>query len=384
MVPVFFSVCFFLLASSSFAALEPYSVLLRVLGAALLIIPVLWRKHLSERASPRKFFKAFLMIGIGFAIYLTTSTLLHGNLQAFVFGFISFVLVSVLTHTLLYYYPPAQILGGAYAALLLVCVVSVVAYRWWPSVAIEESRLRGVIENANGLGFAAFALGSVSLLGRPGRWQFVIGLGISIVVLFLTGSRASALVLALLIIGCALGGLKRAKILTTLALLIGSVTWLVAPNVFAETLLFRTTDSRATVLETMRQTMATSFWTGVGELPSETMIAGSPFAAGITGGTWGLIGLGLMYLGLLVGFVSSRPRALIFVLAGVVHSGFENWMLSFSAPMLLIFFVVLIGFVKTDSIGRRTSTRTSAHAPPDILHPAGTSSGNLARPRTHS
>jgi hypothetical protein len=45
------------------------------------------------------------------------------------------------------------------------------------------------------------------------------------------------------------------------------------------------------------------------------------------------------------------------VFAGIVHSVFESWILSFSAPMLLTFFSMLVGFVKLDSMEKNQLSR---------------------------
>lgn len=348
MILVFFAVCFFLLASTSFPALEAYSVGLRMLGSIVVIVPVIWRKRLASRASFPSMSRALGTVGIGFGTYLVASTLAHGLTRAFVLGLVSLLLVACLTYVLLHYYSASQIVGGVYAAFLVVCAVSLVAYLILPHIALENSRLRGVMENANGLGFVAFALGAVSVAARRNAWQSLLGLAVGLTCLFLSGSRAGMLALVLVVCGLALSGSHVAQLMVVFGGIVTGVLWLAAPDVLASTLLFRTLDTRSIGFETMQQAMAESYWTGLGELPAETMIAGSPFAAGITGGFWGLVGLSVMYFGLVRNLANSRPRALALVVAGIVHSLLESWMLSFSAPMLLTFFVMLVGFVKLD------------------------------------
>lgn len=356
MIAVLLAVCLFMLASSSIPTLEPYSIGLRVVGALVVMAPVVWRRRLSERAPFPRFSSAVIATGLGFTLYLVASELAHGRAVAFVLGLISFLLVAFLTHALLHYYSTPQIVGGAYAAFLLICVASLVAQQLMPAIAIEHLRLRGVLENANGLGFVAFALGAVSLAARLVPWQSVLGLGVALTCLFLTASRASMLALIIVAIGLAIGGIRRARLVVVFGAISVSFVWLWSPGVLADVPLLRTTDTRSGGFEILRHAMSESFWTGLGDLPTETKVAGSPFAAGITGGMLGLSGLGTMYLALLQGLASSRPRALIFVVAGIIHSMFESWILSFSAPMLLTFFVALVGFVKLDTADEEQQT----------------------------
>lgn len=349
MIAVAIAVCFFLLASSSLTFLEPYSIVLRVMGALIVMLPVLWRKRLSERASIPRFSRALAFVGLGFGVYLTSSTIAHDRLSEFGVGLTSFFLVACLCYVLMHYYSPSQISKGVYAAFVVVCASSLVAYRFIPDIAIENFRLRGVLENANGLGFVAFALGAVSLAVCRGVWQSLLGIGLALSCLFLTGSRASMLAFVVVGVGLAIGRVRRARVFCALAAAAVGILGIVEPQVLSDAVLFRTTDTRSFGFDMMQFAMGESFWTGLGELPSDTMVAGSPFAAGITGGMVGLIGLGIMYVGLLRNFALVRPRTLALIVAGVLHSVFESWMLSFSAPMLLAFFVMLVGFTKWDA-----------------------------------
>lgn len=364
MIAVLLAICLFLLASSSIPILSPFSIGLRVVGALVVITPVIWRKRLSERASFPRFSNAMIAAGLGFGTYLAASELAHGHALAFILGLLSFLLVAFLTHATLYYYSERQIVGGAYAAFLLMCVASLVLRQIMPEIAIEQFRLRGVLENANGLGFVAFALGALSLAARLVPWQSALGLGVALTCLFLTASRASMLAFVIVAIGLAIGRARRAQLVVVFGVIGVSFVWLWSPEFLADVPLLRATDTRSMGFEIMQSAMSESFWTGLGALPSEVRVAGSPFAAGITGGMLGLIGLGTMYIALLWGFASSRPRALTLLVAGIAHSVFESWILSFSAPMLLTFFVALVGFVKLDATDEETQTGQATSSSP--------------------
>lgn len=351
MIPIAFSVCLFLLASSSIPELSPHSVAVRVVGLAVLQGAALWRRRLPEYSSPRRLVAAATTVGIGFSTYLGASALAHGMIADFLIGLVSLVLVLAEVAVLFGYYATPQITNGVYLALLAVCAASLLMYQLAPDVAIEDSRLRGILENANGLGFVAFALGAASLAARRRLMGCIIGLVVALTCLFLSASRASLLALAVAALVLAVNGSRRARTTLAIGILGLTVLWLVAPGVLATSALFRTDDTRSAGLEVLAQAMSQSLWTGLGELPAGTMVAGSPVAAGVTGGILGLVGLGLIYLGLLRGFWLCRPHALALVWAGLAHSLFESWMLSFAAPMLLTFSVVLVAFVKLDESG---------------------------------
>lgn len=357
MIAVMVAVGLFLLASTSIPILEPHSVAVRVLGAVAVIAPVVWRKGLHEHASFPRFSRAIIGTGVGFGIYLAASKLAHGDVLATLTGLIVFLFVALLAHVLLHYYSTYEITAGAHAAFLLICVASLVAQQVAPEVATENSRLRGVLENANGLGFVAFALGSVSLAGRFGPWQSLLGVGVALSCLFLSGSRASMLALVLVGFGFAIGGIRRARWVMTFGTIAAIATWLLSPGAFADVLLLRTSDTRSVGFDVMQEAMSKSFLIGLGELPEGTRVAGSVFTAGITGGALGLFGLSVMYICLMWGFTPSRPRAFTLVAAGIIHSLFESWILSFSAPMLLTFFIMLAGFVKLDGASHISRSR---------------------------
>lgn len=350
MISVFGAVSLFLLASSSVPALEPHSIMLRVVGSLVVIAPVVWRKRLSDRSTSPQFSHAMIVMGLGYSSYLIASKFAHGRDLDLLIGLLSFSLVAYLAHALLHYYSTPQVVGGAYAAFLLMCLLSLVTYQLLPDISIENLRLRGVLENANALGFAAFALGAVSIAAHLVRWQSLLGLGVALSCLVLSGSRASMLALIIVAFGLAIGRIRRARIVVAFSSAAVILAWLLSPAALADLFLFRTTDTRSAGFEIVQHAISESFWTGLGELPMATRVAGSPFAAGITGGVLGLIGLGAMYFGLIRGFATSRPRALSLVVAGIVHSLFESWMLSFSAPMLVTFFVLLVGFVGLDTM----------------------------------
>ncbi|GAB2517485.1 hypothetical protein GCM10027064_13950 [Microbacterium petrolearium] len=348
----------FLLASSSIPGSETLSIPFRVAGLVVVLVPVLWRKRLAARASFPGPARAMLTVGIGYFVYLIGAEFAHGQIAGFFYGLVSFALVAALVVVLLGYYSVTQVSQGLVLALYAICIASLVGYYVAPAVTIEHDRLRGVMENANGLGYVAFALGVALLITRTRTW--VIGVVVVSLCLLLSASRASLLALGVAVIALAVAGVRRARWCVLVGLVLGALMWIINPGFLANVALFRTTDTRSVGFDVMSQTLDTSFWTGVGQLPLDIQIAGSPFAAGIMGGFIGLAGLIVMYLGLIVNFSSSRPRGISLVLAAAVHSVFESWILSFSAPMLLVFFVSIVAAVKMDAEDRHVTGETGS------------------------
>lgn len=350
MIAVSLSIILFLMASSSVPSLQPYSVALRAAGAAILIAPMLIRKRSSQHTSMLQLDHASLFVGFGFFTYMIASTFVHDFLDSFMVGLASALLVGCLIRVLWKNYSQQQLILGAYTATLAICLLSIVGLRIAPDIAVENLRLRGLMENANGLGFVALILGAVSIAGRVRLVLSAIGLFSSLACMALSGSRASVLSLIIIALTLAIRGVGRARLAIAITSITVVVAWALIPSSFRTAALLRTTNTRAAGFDMMQQAMSDSFWIGQGKSSAGLVVAGSPFAAGTTGGMFGLVGLGIMYIGLLRYCARSGPRSFALVIGGILHSMFEAWMLSFSAPMLLVYLVVLVGFMKLDSV----------------------------------
>jgi hypothetical protein len=347
-ISVFAAVSLFLLSSSSIERFQPYSVVARIAGIAILVLPVVWRRRLKRSSMLPKVSHSLAAAGMGYCVYLVAANVFHNDSRRAVFDLLALTSVVLLTYSLLHYYTHSQVLRGVGAALFAVCAVSLFLALVQPGIGLENSRLRGVIENANGLGFIAFTLGAMSLGATRSKLYAWTGLLVALSCLVLSGSRASALAFMILTVGFALGGVRRAQTVALGGAIVAILVWLAQPEILSQTLLFRTTDTRSLGLQVMRQVLDSSFWLGEGPVASDKMIAGSPFIAGISAGVVGLLALALMYVGMLTNLRWIRPRALVLAVAAIVHSFFESWMLSFSAPMLLTFFVALVALAGVD------------------------------------
>lgn len=312
--------------------------------------------------------KGLVFIGVGFGLCTISSDYLHGGTVAAVLGYIAFVLVAVVIYSISNYFTAQSVVSGTFWALLLILIASLTLYIVQPAVAVENARLRGVVENANGLGFAAFCFGALTLAVKIPTTLRVLAVMATLSTLLLSGSRASAVALAIFIFASSILGSKRSQKALMLVLPATLILWLSFPSQFTNATLFRTIDTRSGGYETMRMAMTESPWIGVGSQASENFVAGSIFAIGIWGGLLGILGLLTMYLGVLRMGLDSKPMGFAFVLAGLFHSLFESWMLSFSSPMLLIFFMVAICCIHSD--------HASAH-----LHPQD---ATIRRPRRQS
>ena len=350
---VFVSVLAFFMASTSLAFVAPYSVALRALGILLIVFAGIWKPQSGSASLFRKSELGFFFVGVGFSTFLLGSEVLHGHLLSLCLGLLSYFAVLIVFYNLLNRFSTRGIQRSVFSALLTLCVASLVAGLLYEEVAVENSRLRGLLENSNELGFLAFSLIAVSLALRGSPVSTFIGVAFGGLCIILSASRSSLLAALIFVLLLAFSGFAKARILLVVSAFIALLAWLALGAEGGSGLpIFRTNDSRSVGLQVASAALEHSFWSGFGELPIDIGVAGSVFAAAITGGSLGLIGLFIVYSGLLSGFSRFGPLSRSFIVAAIIHSFFESWVLSFSSPMLLGFFVVLSSLVKIDNGGK--------------------------------
>lgn len=224
---------------------------------------------------------------------------------------------------------------GLLLGLSLTLAGSLVLGTLRPDLGVEGGRLRGLLENANGLGFMAFLLGAIAIL-VPTRWSRP-ALALSAGALVWSASRASTLALLVVV---AFELVRRRRY--------GSVVGLVAVVVLAlaSTLLdvsagpfdalLRSTDSRSSTFDASLADFRSSPLWGVGLDNESAIIASTAFRALSNGGILGLLCVTAQAVMILrASHVSYRAAA--FATAGLMHSLFEGWLLSPSGPFLLTF-----------------------------------------------
>ena len=252
----------------------------------------------------------------------------------------------------------------AYAALACSVVLLVVA----PGIAIENFRLRGVFENANGL--AAFLVVTTPIILARLRWlRWPAAVGISAVAAA-TGSRAGCAALALELLVFALANrTARTRIVTLLA---GGLTaaWLVAQglqsdSVDSDVTLLRTNDSRS-------ETWAVGIrWfeahpvvgTGFGSLNSGS-IAGLPFELLATVGVVGISLIGVLLGALMLRAARAEAMFMALIAGGMVDVMFEPWLVTGGSVFCLLFWLMAR---HPDSAGHRSVRR---HTPAEDGRPA--------------
>ncbi|GIF03802.1 O-antigen ligase family protein [Actinoplanes siamensis] len=245
------------------------------------------------------------------------------------------------------------LVGACVAARLLV-----------PAVAIEQHRLRGVFENANGL--AAFLVVVTPLLLvrlRRLRWPAAALLA---AVCVATGSRAgcTALGLELLVLAMAARPAKTriAGLVVTSAGGLWLLVWGLRTGFFLDSpiLLLRDTDSRSEQWAYGLSIFHAHPWTGVGmgSLPPGDIAGFVPEALA----TVGLAGAAILAVPVLVlAVLAARAQAMFMalVVGAVTDVFFEPWLFSGGSMVCLLFWAV-------------------------VLHPDATGYTGLVRPRPAS
>lgn len=348
---VFLALCLFLLAGSSVEQLAPYSLAFRAVGIGLIVVVAAFKKGPDGGIKPALMAYKLLIVGVGFGVFAFSAFLSRGQFLGFLFEIAALFLSCAVLLVLLNRFSSRQLVLGSYWALLALCTSSLASAALSFEFALESGRLRGLFENANGLGFAAFLLCFVSLLRRVNAPQSIVGVSVAVICIVLSASRASMLAVLISLVVLAIRGSRSGRRLLLLFAAAISLMWLVYPGRLSELTLFRSGDSRSVGFEITRMALETSFWTGLGSLPPDVMVAGSPFAAGITGGALGIMGLCIMYLGFVFGLAKFGLFSSALVLAAIAHSLLESWVLAFSSPLLLSFFVILACAIASDTEG---------------------------------
>ncbi|WP_324650017.1 O-antigen ligase family protein [Georgenia sp. H159] len=336
-VPLLYGLGAVLIASSAGVLAGPLTgVAARPAGVALIALAALTTPLTEGTGSPRLAGRLALSICAPLAVYVLVATAPHGQWPEFALYLAALGLPVILIVSTGGHLAPPDLQRGLFLGLSLTVGGSLVFGLLRPDLGIEGERLRGLLENANSLGFIAFLLGATAIL-VPSRWSRPC-LALSAIALIWTASRASAL--ALVLVGLfellrrkrygLVGALGAAVVLAAILL-----TRLDVPGVPLEGLL-RTTDSRSNSLDAALDDFRSSPLWGIGLGNESAIIASSPFRALSNGGLLGFLCVALQ--GVLIFRASLvNGRATVFAAAALVHSVFEGWLLSPSSPFLLLF-----------------------------------------------
>ncbi|WP_348788969.1 O-antigen ligase family protein [Leifsonia sp. NPDC080035] len=340
------------------------SIALRVAGTVLLVggaIQSAAHGFTASRAERRLVFAWLMTLLVPVALYITLATIPHSMWATFLSYGIGVILMAAIVTSSAPQLASGTLRQAVVLALATTIIASLLAGFLIPDLAIEQGRLRGVLNNANLLGFYAFLLGVVALTlvkRAPARWGL---LGVSAITLLWTASRASTLALVIAVIVLILFTRFATGVLVAGALaLVGVCVGLVWPNFFD---LFdgivRGNNSRSGSWDVAVSALNLSPWSGVGLGNEASIIASSPLRAAADAGYPGLITIAILWLAMLV--LSARIGGRVFALtvAAVIHSCFEGWLLSPVGPMILIFAMTWLTIADLD-IGRRNAPLASS------------------------
>lgn len=270
-------------------------------------------------------------------IYLLIATVGHGLFQDFVLylaGFIVLLLPLILGFV---HVPADRLLRAVLGALIVTVVGSLAVGVLVPSIGIAGQRLRGVLNNANALGFMALILAGTALLVYV-RFRLVY-VTLALLVIVWSGSRASALAFGVLL---TLYLLHRKKYGALGAVALGSLAVFVLHSyeiILIEPidLLFRQTQSRSSSITSAVADFRNEPLLGVGYGQESGGIHSSPLRALSTGGVFGLLAVLLQGVLLVRYSLAAGINCSIFVIGALVHSLFEGWLLSSVSPLLFVF-----------------------------------------------
>ncbi|MCC6498506.1 MAG: O-antigen ligase family protein [Propionibacteriaceae bacterium] len=374
MIRVAISTILLALATTSVPLLAPYSLATRMLAIAIIWLPPSRPQRNHAGNAERK--KSLTGGGAGFAlgnlILLIASTIPHGLTTTFLNRLPSVLVFVLFVDLAIRRYAPNDILRGVTTGLTLVVAGSLISIVVDPSVAIEQGRVRGLLENANTLGFVAGVLVVASVgVGIRGLSTIVpVALGFS--ALLLSGSRGGMLFLGIALLGFAFSRIRPARWILILGGVAALLLSLAAPRGLSNFDLFRGGNSRLGTWEVFLRVLEASPWLGLGiEDGIRLPVAGSWAGALVWGGLLGVVGITVSAVAVLLPRRESDRRARSLMAAALAYSLVESWMLSLSGTTTLIIFLVWIGLSERQASG-------STDAFPGSPRRAGFSSPNMS------
>lgn len=351
---IIFASSVFLPDDSSFVSIGA-----RIVGSALLILSAHQSKlgrYGSTPVNKRTIRRWAISLAAPIAIYIALATLPFGMWN----NFIAYEVGVVLLVFVIYYSGPQLSSGtlrkAVIAALTTTVIVSLLAGVALPGLGIEQGRLRGILNNANLLGFYAFLLGAVALtLVKRKAARYLLLAAVAAALLW-SSSRASTLSLVILIVVLV--------VLTRFAAGMAFIAGLAVVTVAAATIwpslldvlegVTRQNNSRSGSWDVALAVLEKQPWSGVGLGNEASIIASSPLRAAADAGIPGLIVIFVLWIAIIYASRRAGRRTLALGLAACVHSCFEGWLLSPVGPIILVFALAWL-IVAYSEIKSRTS-----------------------------
>lgn len=227
--------------------------------------------------------------------------------------------------------------------LMLFLLFSVLVATVFPSVGFQATRMRGLTENANLLGFYILLTVTVSILVEQRKRMILLVLAVTFPSLILTGSRTS--VIALLVV-MALGVMGRTGYMSAVArfmplIFVAFLFWgRESPTGVAS--LLRTDNSRSPSWEEAVWVYRHSPLFGVGLGKGDVEVASSPLRAFVAGGS---VGLAFLIFGCALLLIASWRLgwgSFTLTVGALTHSLGESWLVSLTGPMVQMFVLTWI------------------------------------------
>ncbi len=340
-------------ASATSALIDPLaSVPLRLGGIACLVAAGLVRGSIGRPARPHSVFIGLMLSAMG--LYLLFATLGDGQYAPFLAEMAGLAACAVWLVAATSWVPVEAMRSGLVVGLVVAIAANVAAVVLAPGMAFGLGRLRGFLENANGLGCFAAALGMVAVTVVRRR-MLAGGLFLaSAAVIAATGSRSSA---AALLVTAAVIVLVEFRWPVKIGCLFASA--LVLASIIDSNSVIAWVTSRGNTREQTLSYAVSTFdanpWTGVGLDNELHEVASSPLRALVHAGIWGAVAVTVMWVALIAYGVTGGGRGLAVAFGLVTLSIFEGVLLSPISPFLLVLSACLI------TVQRTATSRAGAH-----------------------
>lgn len=306
---------------------------LRLGGAASFIAAGLLHGGTRRPVRPHSWFIGAVVAAM--ATYSLVATLLNTQYTAFVNYMAALAVLGACLVAMSTRVPVDALRVGLAAALSVFVSGSLVTGVLTPGVGIEQGRLRGLAENANGLGCYAFILGALAVTVVRSQVLSAALFVISAAAIIWSGSRNSALALLVVVILVAFVAHRWAVGIISVAAWIG-ITYVLSPSNVSLVLgrLLIDDNTRYETFSYAFRVMEIYPFTGIGLDNEATQVASSPMRALVHSGLWGGIAIAAMWVALLAYGRTGGVRGFAVALGVVVFSLFEGVLLSSMGPFL--------------------------------------------------
>lgn len=325
--------------------LEPpaiISVALRILTIMLLALATALDQSRQARSRPPAT-TCMVVLVLGIATYLCSSTAAHSNWSAFGLGFGE--LFALVVYIVIVGRSDRKNLLRSLTMMVFFAIVFCLLLGITDSPnSIIKGRLAGFFANANTLGFVGLlAIGLVVTQSRLKSVEIALSLGAAICILW-SGSRASLLAACVTIAVSIVQHKRQLWWFAALVVCLGVFfLWRYGLiGVSASEGVLRLNNSREGVLDAAVVALQHNPLIGFGVTDLNLSLGSSIIGAFVNGGILGLIGITVAMAAVLKWSWSNR-QYFAFTAGAIVHTFFESWFLSPVSPSLWLFIALCFG-----------------------------------------